>query len=58
MGFTATKILPALVAIVALTAFGCSGEQTPGDIDRHFQYVWGDRCSSEIGDCPELMVPN
>jgi len=30
-------------------------EQTPGDIDRHVQYVWGDRYSSEIGDCPELI---
>jgi len=29
--------------------------QTPGDIDRHVQYVWGDRYSSEIGDCPELI---
>ena len=29
--------------------------QTPGDIDRHVQYVWGSRCTTEIGDCPELL---
>ena len=34
--------------------------QTPGDIDRHVQHVRDARCTTEIGDCPELRitVPN
>ena len=29
-------------------------EQTPGDIDRHIQYVRRARCFAKTGDCPEL----
>jgi hypothetical protein len=32
-------------------------EQTPGDIDRHVQYVWGGRCTSETGDCGAVEKP-
>ena len=29
-------------------------EQTPGDVDRHIQYVRRARCFAKTGDCPEL----